>query len=255
MGLNGLNVLITGACGGIGAALCTTFAGAGADITAADVMAVPPTGLPAAHYLPFDATDTAAVNEQLGNLFAAGRVPDILVNNAGYTRGELLGQVDQDVWERELAINLTGCFNVTRPVLRAMTARGYGAIVFVASVNALGYYGNPAYSAAKAGMVAYSRSIAVECGKHAIRSNVVCPGSVRTPAWDHRIAQDPDILAKASAHYPLGRFVSPQEVAWAVAFLASPLASGITGSVLTVDAGLSAGNLSFVRDLFEVGQE
>ena len=116
------------------------------------------------------------------------------------------------------------------------------------------HFGNPAYAAAKAGMVAYARAIAVEEGARGVRANVVCPGSVKTAAWTHRLesASQP-FPTRWVRHYPLGRIVEPEEVAQAVLFLASPLASGITGAVLPVDAGLTAGNLRFVRDIIEGG--
>ena len=98
-------------------------------------------------------------------------------------------------------------------------------------------------------MIAYSKGIALERGGKGVRSNVVAPGSVRTPAWDHRLAADPGLLAKVTPHYALGRLVSPEEVANAVLFLASPAAAGITGTVLPVDAGLTAGNLRFIDDV------
>jgi enoyl-[acyl-carrier-protein] reductase (NADH) len=94
--------------------------------------------------------------------------------------------------------------------------------------------------------VAYARAIATECGAYGIRSNAICPGSVRTHAWDHRIAKDPHILEKVSRLYPLGHMVSPIDVANAAVFLASPLSAGITGVVLPVDGGLTAGNLPFI---------
>ena len=170
----------------------------------------------------------------------------MLVGNAGFTRAETMAHVDASAWEREIAINLTGTYNVVAPVLAQMRAGG-GAIVLVASVNGLGHYGNPAYSAAKAGMLAYARAIAVEHGRDNIRANCVCPGSVRTPAWDHRLAANPALLGEVSKHYPLGRLVTPEEVANAVLFLASPLSAGITGTALVVDVGLTAGNLRALR--------
>jgi NAD(P)-dependent dehydrogenase (short-subunit alcohol dehydrogenase family) len=123
--------------------------------------------------------------------------------------------------------------------------------VFISSVNALAHYGNPAYAAAKAGMLAYCRAIAVEDGVNGIRANAICPGSVRTHAWDHRLKRDPGIVDAAARFYPLGRLVEPDEVANAALFLASPLASGITGAVIPVDGGLTAGNLPFIRDIIE----
>ena len=121
--------------------------------------------------------------------------------------------------------------------------------VFISSVNGLAHYGNPAYAAAKAGLIAYAKSIAVERGAQGVRANVVAPGSVRTPAWDHRLAANPALLAKVLPHYPLGRLVSPDDIANAALFLASPAAAGITGTVLPVDAGLTAGNLRFIEDV------
>ncbi len=93
------------------------------------------------------------------------------------------------------------------------------------------------------------RAVATEEGRNGIRANAITPGSVRTMAWDHRIERDPEILGKVGALYPLRRMVEPAEVARAAAFLASPLSSGITGTVLPVDAGISAGNLPFLEQI------
>jgi NAD(P)-dependent dehydrogenase (short-subunit alcohol dehydrogenase family) len=133
--------------------------------------------------------------------------------------------------------------------MQAMVERGYGCFVFISSVNALLHFGNPAYAAAKAGINAFARAIAVEYGHKGVRANVVCPGSIRTPAWDHRIQQDPQVLEKLKRLYPLGRIVNVEEVAEAVAFLASDRASGITGTILPVDAGLTAGCRPFIEDI------
>ncbi|WP_159717885.1 SDR family oxidoreductase, partial [Geminicoccus flavidas] len=102
-------------------------------------------------------------------------------------------------------------------------------------------FGNPGYAAAKAGLVAYTKAIATEQGRFGIRANIVCPGSTRTPAWNRRIEKDPTIVERLSKHYPIGRMVEPDEVASAVLFLVSDLASGISGAVLPVDGGLMAG--------------
>jgi NAD(P)-dependent dehydrogenase (short-subunit alcohol dehydrogenase family) len=247
--LEGKRALITGAGGGIGRALVRAFGNAGAIVTGADLEESAMDGLELARRLAFDLTDAEAVERAVAALESAGRGPDILVSNAGFARGETLEQVDRAVWEKELAINLTGAFNIASPVIAAMAMRGGGCVVFIASVNALAHYGNPAYSAAKAGLVAYARAIALERGADGVRSNVICPGSVRTPAWDHRLEKSPDLLRRVTPHYPLGRIVTPDEVAYAALFLASDAASGITGAVLPVDAGLTAGNLRFVNDV------
>jgi NAD(P)-dependent dehydrogenase (short-subunit alcohol dehydrogenase family) len=249
--LEGARVLITGAGGGIGRALVEAFREAGASVTGADREEALMAGLDLAGRLVFDLANTTGARGEIDRLIAREGAPDILVNNAGWTRGETVEAVDGAAWDAEVAINLNGPFHVTAPLVGAMAARGSGAIVFVSSVNGLAYYGNPAYSAAKAGLIAYARALAVELGGRGVRANVVCPGSVRTHAWDHRIEKDPAILEDVIPHYPLGRMVVPEEVARAVLFLASPAASGITGAVLPVDAGLTAGNLRFVRDVIE----
>jgi NAD(P)-dependent dehydrogenase (short-subunit alcohol dehydrogenase family) len=247
--LEGKRTLITGAGGGIGRALVRVFHRAGAAVMGADLEESAMDGLQLAERLAFDLTDADAVESAMAGLECAGRGPDILVSNAGFTRGETLGEIDRAVWEKELSLNLTGAFCLARPVIEGMAKRGGGSIVFIASVNALAHYGNPAYSAAKAGLVAYAKAIAVERGANGVRVNVVCPGSVRTPAWDHRLEKSPDLLRRVLPHYPLGRMVTPEEVAYAALFLASDAASGITGAVLPVDGGLTAGNLRFVNDV------
>lgn len=248
-GLKGRQVLITGAGGGIGQALIAAFTAAGAVVSGADRTDAALENLPLAHRLVFELTDRAGIAKAVGDFIGENGAPDVLVNNAGFTRGETLDQVDGDVWDREIAVNLNGAFHVTAPVVDAMARRGGGNVVFISSVNGLSHFGNPAYSAAKAGLISYVKALAVERGRYGIRANAVCPGSVRTPAWDHRLASQPELLAKVLPHYPLGRMVTPEEVAHAVLFLASSAASGITGTALAVDAGLTSGNLRFINDV------
>ena len=247
--LDGKTVLITGAGGGIGRSLVAVFHAAGASVVGADREAAALENLPLARTVLFDQADMAATRAAVTADIEQYGAYDAVVANAGFTRAEHLGQVDDAVWASELNINLNGAYALTDPVVAAMANRGSGALVFISSVNALAHYGNPAYSAAKAGLVAYSKAIAVERGGEGVRSNVVAPGSVRTPAWDHRLAADGSLLDNVLPHYPLGRMVSPEEVAYAALFLCSDAASGITGTVLPVDAGLTAGNLRFVDDV------
>jgi NAD(P)-dependent dehydrogenase (short-subunit alcohol dehydrogenase family) len=176
-------------------------------------------------------------------------VPDILINNAGWTRAETIDALTADRIEQELDLNLTGVMTFADPLIKAMSKRGSGSVVFISSVNAIAHFGNPAYAAAKAGINAYAKSVAVELGRSGLRANVVCPGSIRTAAWDHRLAKDPEILGRLKRLYPLGRIVNASEVAEAIAFLASDRASGITGAVVPVDAGLTAGYLPFIDDI------
>ena len=243
-------VLITGACGGIGAALVERFGESGARLVLCDLdgealerVAHPQVAL----RLGFDLTDPAACADAARRIEREVGTPDVFVSNAGWTRAETLETTDDAAWRHELTVNLTGPRDLATPILAGMRARGSGAFVFVSSVNALGHYGNPAYSAAKAGLLAYMRAIAVEAGPDGVRANAVCPGSVRTPAWDHRFHEKPDLLGRIAPLYPLRRMVNPREVAEAVFFLASPAASGITGVALPVDAGLGAGNPPFVE--------
>ncbi len=250
--LTGRNVIVTGAGGGIGRVLVARFAVAGAAVIACDRTLAALDGLAAAHRYGFDLTDGAAVAAAVERICHEAGPPDVLVNNAGWTRRDTLDHMNAAVWQQRVAVNLTGVAALTTPVLAQMRRTG-GAIVFIASVNALLHFGNPAYAAAKAGLLAYMRAIAVEYGRFAIRANAICPGSVRTAAWDHRLARDPGIIARVSTFYPLGRLVEAAEAAEAALFLASPAASGITGVALPVDAGLTAGNLGFVRDIIEQG--
>ena len=247
--LENQRVLITGAGGGIGRAMVAAFVASGADVVACDRTMELLQGLTASASEAFDLTDPAACRAALARIEGAGGLPDIVISNAGHTRAETFAEVDDAAWHRELDVNLTSAWNLTSPLLPKMRDRGRGIFVFTASVNAFSHYGNPAYSAAKAGLLAHMRAIATEYGRHGIRANAVCPGSVRTTAWEHRLAKDPGVLARVSRLYPLGRIVEPSEVADAALFLASPMASGITGVALPVDAGLSAGNLPFVAEI------
>jgi NAD(P)-dependent dehydrogenase (short-subunit alcohol dehydrogenase family) len=245
--LDGQWVVITGAAGGIGGAMVKAFRNAGARVVACDRAAQALAAVDAERREAFELTDPDACKAALERIERAVGVPDAVVSNAGYTRAETFDQVDDEVWANEIAINLTGARNITAPLLPKMRSRGRGVFVFIASVNALAHFGNPAYSAAKAGLVAYSRAIATEYGRHGVRANTLCPGSVRTASWDHRLARDPGVIDRVSRLYPLGRIVEPIEVANAAVFLASPLSSGITGVTLPVDGGLTAGNLPFIE--------
>lgn len=247
--LEGRTVLVSGAGGGIGRALVERFHQAGAHVVGADREAGLLAGLPLVRQVLFDQADAAATRAAIDADIAAHGAPDAAIANAGFTRAEHLDHLDDAVWASEVAVNLNGAYALADPLVAAMAARGAGSLVFVSSVNALGHYGNPAYAAAKAGLLAYARAIALERGDRGVRANVVAPGSVRTPAWDHRLEADPTLLDKVLPHYPLGRLVNPREVADAVLFLASDAASGITGAVLPVDAGLTAGNLRFVNEV------
>ncbi|OSQ55727.1 catenin [Marivita cryptomonadis] len=242
---DGARVVITGAAGGLGAALCQGFAAAGAQIIGCDRTV---DGIPevCVETRAFDLADADAV-AAAGQAILANGAPHILISNAGWTRAELMTDVTEATFAAEMDGNFTGAARLSMALLPSMRRlNGNRCIVFVASVNAQAHFGNPVYAAAKAAGLAWVRALATEEGRHGIRANSVVPASIRTNAWDRRIAADPDILQRLAPLYPLGRIVTPQEVANAVLFLASPLASGITGTSLNVDAGLMAGNLPFI---------
>ncbi|AGB43645.1 dehydrogenase of unknown specificity, short-chain alcohol dehydrogenase like protein [Mesorhizobium australicum WSM2073] len=245
----GRTAVVTGAGGGLGSAIVALLAGRGARVVGCDQSeeALASPHLASRHV--FDLLDRASIEAGIAAVLDRDGVPDILVNNAGWTRAETLDALTADTIEHELDLNLTGVMTFADPLVRAMAARGSGSVVFISSVNAIAHFGNPAYAAAKAGINAYAKSIAVELGRSGVRANVVCPGSIRTAAWDHRLAKNPDIIGKLQRLYPLGRIVNASEVAEAVTFLASDRASGITGVVMPVDAGLTAGCLPFIDDI------
>lgn len=182
------------------------------------------------------AAAVAAARERFGAI-------DILVNNAAFTAAGTLAEVAPEDWDREFAVTLRGAFLMTRAVLPEMTGRGRGAIVNIGSVNGLMYFGNPAYSAAKAGLLNLTRSLAVEAGPLGVRTNMVSPGSVRTdnPSWTARQQRDPAIFQKLARWYPVGRVGAPADIAAAVCFLAADEAAFINGANLVVDGGLTAG--------------
>lgn len=162
--------------------------------------------------------------------------PDILVNNAGITRDGLLLRMKVEDWDRVLEVNLRGAFNCTRVALRSMIKRRYGRIVNISSI--VGITGNPGqanYSASKAGVIGFTRSVAREVASRGVRANVVAPGYIETEMTD---GLPGDIKQAMLAQIPLGRFGSPEDVALAVLFFASDLSGYVTGQVLAVDGGM-----------------
>jgi NAD(P)-dependent dehydrogenase (short-subunit alcohol dehydrogenase family) len=248
----GQSVAITGAAGGIGQWLCRFFGEEGATIAALDrsekVHALVDTlgkdGIKVKSAVA-DIADTAAVKAA----FAGFGDVHVLINNAGVSNHNTLALTDPDGWRQDMEANLGGAYTCAHAVLPQMIARRSGNIVNVGSVNGLSALGDPAYSAAKAGMISMTRSLAQEYGRYGIRANIVLPGTVRTPIWDERVKKQPDVLKTLERWYPLGRIVEPYEVARVIAFLASDQASAVTGAAIPVDCGLTAGNIVMAREL------
>ncbi len=249
-------VAITGAAGGIGQSLCRYFADEGASIAAIDKSdavvgfagALQTVGVRVAHSVA-DVGDRNAVADTFLTLTKRLGEVDILVNNAGFSSHPTFGSTDPESWQHEVNGNLNGAYYCAHAVLPGMKTKGCGSIIAIGSVNGLGALGDPAYSAAKAGLISLTRSLAVEFGRYNIRSNIVLPGTVRTPLWEIRAGKDKTVLETLRRWYPLGRIVEPMDVARAVGFLASDAASAITGVSLPVDCGLSAGNIVMAREL------
>ena len=249
-------VLITGAAGGIGQALSRLFGERGATIAALDrdeavtdfAATLNDEGIrAAAGVADIGAADDVAA--ALADLRAALGPVSVLINNAGYSSCATLEKATPASWADDVNLNLNGAFNCAHAVLQDLKDADDAAIVNISSVNGLMAYGDPAYGAGKAGLINFTKSFAMEYGRFGIRANAVCPGTVRTPIWNHRIERQPEILDELARWYPLRRVADPIDVARAVAFLASTDAAAITGAILPVDCGLGAGNIVMTRNL------
>ncbi|HET6356766.1 SDR family NAD(P)-dependent oxidoreductase [Streptomyces sp.] len=243
----GYGVLITGAARGIGEATARRLAAEGARVLVTDVdaerAATTAGGIAGAESCGCDVGDRTAVEAAVAYAVERFGTLDVLVNNA-FSCGEdapLFEDEPDDVWLRDLDITLTGAFRCARAALPHLAASGRGAIVNIGSVNAEQDFGNHAYSAAKAGLASLTRTLAGDAAPRGVRVNQVNPGTIRTPAWSGREAQ----LDALSRVYPLGRVGEPDDIAAAVAFLASRDAGWITGTTLRVDGGLLAVNTGF----------
>ena len=246
--LQGRRAIVTGGGSGIGRAISHRFAAEGAAVVVADLIgeradavADEIGGTP----VQADVTVAADVARLVGD---AGLV-DVLVNNAGGGMADDVLEIGEDEWDTDLAVNLKSAFLCSKAVLPGMIERGSGVIVNIASVNGLAFFANEPYSAAKAGMISLTRSLAARYGRHGIRAVAIAPGTIRTPLWQERVDKEPAIFERLVRWYPLRRVGEPEDVANAAAFLASDDASWITGEVLRVDGGLLAGNAQMAREL------
>lgn len=243
--------LVTGAGHGIGRAIARKLAAEGAAVAVAEInedagrqtVGLLRSAGATAHFVGTDIADFGSVDAAFAEAARTLGPVSLLVNNAAFTDAGDLKGISLDAWHKEVDVNLNGTYHCIRAVTPRMRERGGGAIVNISSVNGLRYFGNPSYSAAKAGIINLTLAVATEFGRDGIRCNAVCPGSVRTDniTWTIRQQKDPQVFQKLARWYPLGRVAEPEDIARAVAFLGSDEASYITGAVLPVDGGLTAG--------------
>jgi 3-oxoacyl-[acyl-carrier protein] reductase len=242
--LDGKIALVTGAARGIGQAIALKLAAAGADIAACDLQAewladtlarVRALGRRAEGF----SVNVAAAEEVQKAVDAAlesfGRI-DVLVNNAGITKDTFLARMSEADWNAVLSVNLTGTFLMTKAVSRPMMKQRAGVIVNVASIIGLiGNAGQCNYAASKAGVIAFTKSVAKELASRNIRANAVAPGFIQTKMTD---ALPEEVRKKMLDAIPLARFGEPDDVADVVLFLASDASSYVTGQVITVCGGM-----------------
>lgn len=239
--LEGQVAIVTGASRGIGLAIARALSSAGASVACvsrglegAETAATSLDG--EARGYACDVGDPEACNELAKAVEADLGPPDILVNNAGVTRDNVLVRLKDEDWNDVMNTNLRGAFNMTRAVARGMMKRRAGRIINIASVVGLtGNRGQANYAASKAGLVGFSKSVALELSSRGVLVNVVAPGFIET---DMTAELGEDTQAELAERIPLGRIGSTEDVAGVVRFLAGPASSYMTGQVLVVDGGM-----------------
>ncbi len=240
--LSGRTALVTGASGGIGQAIARALHGRGAAVALSGTREEALGSLAAelrdnVHVLPCDLADAAAVERLVPAAEAAMGSLDILVNNAGLTRDNLGLRMKDEDWELVLSVNLTAAFRLTRAALKGMLRRRFGRVIGITSI--VGIIGNPGqsnYAASKAGMIGMSKSLAWEVAARNVTVNCVAPGMIESPMTAGLNDKQRSALLVG---VPMGRLGSPEEVAAAVVYLASPEASYVTGQTLHVNGGMA----------------
>lgn len=240
--LDGRPALITGASGGIGAAIARALHAQGAVVVLSGTRAPVLQALAAelgerAHVAPADLRDPAAAEALVATAEAAAGPLHILVNNAGLTRDALALRMSDEMWQDVLDVDLGAPFRLARAALRGMLRRRAGRIVSIGSiVGTTGNAGQANYAAAKAGLLGLTKALAAEVAPRGITVNAVAPGFVVTPMTD---ALAPEQKARLTERIPLARLGAPQDVAAAVAYLSSDEAGWVTGTTLHVNGGMA----------------
>ena len=241
MSLEGKIALVTGATRGIGKAIAVALVEQGATVIGT---ATSESGAQSiSDYLGengkgwvLDVSSSESVDEVIKAITAECGAPTILVNNAGITRDNLMMRMKEDEWDQVINTNLTSVFRVTKACLRGMTKAKFGRVISISSVvGSMGNGGQTNYSAAKAGLEGFSRSLAAEIGSRGITVNCVAPGFIET---DMTKVLPEEHKAKLVSKVPAARLGQPEEIAAAVAFLASQGAAYITGETLHVNGGM-----------------
>jgi acetoacetyl-CoA reductase len=183
-----------------------------------------------------DVSDLASCQAMVAEAEAACGQVDILVNNAGITRDRMFAKMEKDGWDAVISTNLTSLFNMTKQVSAKMAERGWGRIINISSVNGLkGQAGQTNYSAAKAGVIGFSKALAAELAAKGVTVNVICPGYVATKMV---MAIKPEVLQSIIDGVPMKRLAKPEEIGGACAYLASDIAGFMTGATMNINGGL-----------------
>ncbi len=244
--LDGRVAVITGAASGIGLATARRFAAEGAFVVVVDVNAE--AGKAAAEevggeFRAVDVTAEDAVRDLFDGVAAAHGGVDIAFNNAGISPPDDDSILDTglEAWERVQRVNLTSVYLCCKHAIPHMLERGKGSIINTASFVALmgAATSQISYTASKGGVLALSRELGVQFARQGVRVNALCPGPVNTPLLKELFAKDPERAARRLVHVPVGRFAEPEEIAAAVAFLASDDASFVTANTFIVDGGIT----------------
>ena len=237
--------VVTGAASGIGRGIATRIAAAGATVVVADLDETKSQETAAALGngsvgIAVDVTDRAKVDAMTAQVIETfGRI-DVLVNNAGWDKVEPFMDSMPETWDRVIAINLIGTLNCTQSVATHMIAASSGAVISIGSdAGRVGSSGEAVYSAAKGGIISFTKTFAREVARHQITANCVCPGPADTPLFAEISADNPKLRTALEKAIPMRRLAHPDDLANAVAFFASPDSAYITGQTLSVSGGLT----------------
>ena len=244
--LTGKTALVTGASGGIGSAIVTALAARGANLvltgTRENILKEVAASLDLksdqkAEIITANLSETEAATQLIADTEAAVGPVDILVNNAGLTRDGLLMRMKEEDWQTVMEVNLTAVMRLSKAVLRGMMKSRWGRIIQISSV--VGYTGNPGqtnYAASKAGMTGFTKSLAIEVASRGVTANVIAPGFIQIAMTDVLTDEVKDELLK---RVPAGTMGTPEDIAAAVVFLASPEAGYMTGATLHINGGMA----------------